>query len=529
MLQSKNMVTLAINDMPVQVEEGATILQAARKLGVEIPTFCHMDGRKPFTSCMICVVRDAATGQLLPSCSHPAGEGMVIETGSEPVREFRRETLNLLLSEHTGDCAAPCERICPTHMDIPRMLQQIMEGRLADAIVTVKRDIAFPAILGRICSAPCENGCHRGDHDAAVQICLLKRFVADVDLAAQFPYIPECAPASGKRVAIIGAGCAGGAAAYHLRRYGHGCDIFDEHDASGGAVRYAMTEEQCPRQVIEDEFVIVEKMGARFIFNTRVGRDIAMDRLRKEYDAIVLACGELTQDACKTLGLKYGQRGVKIDDDTLQSSDPQVFVCGGALRPTNAAVRSEAQAKAAAYAIDQLFKTGKAQAPPSRFDSKILRVSEDEIEQFMQGINPHARVEPAAGVSQGFTLEEARQEASRCMQCGCRKPDDCKLRDYAEEYGAGQKVYAAAERQPYTKLVHPCGVVFEPGKCLKCGVCVRLAREAGEELGLAFIGRGFDVRIAVPFNADLEKGLMKAAEKVVTTCPTGAMSFHARR
>ena len=90
-------------------------------------------------------------------------------------------------------------------MDIPTMLRQIAAGQFREAIATVKRDIALPAVLGRICPAPCEKICRRGDLDAAVSICLLKRLVADVDLASSEPYSPACEPASGKRVAIVGA------------------------------------------------------------------------------------------------------------------------------------------------------------------------------------------------------------------------------------------------------------------------------------------------------------------------------------
>ncbi len=94
----------------------------------------------------------------------------------------RKAALELLLSDHLGDCMGPCHVTCPANMNIPLMIRQILEGKLEDAIATVKKDIALPAVLGRICPAPCEKACRRDSYDNGVSICLLKRYVADVDL-----------------------------------------------------------------------------------------------------------------------------------------------------------------------------------------------------------------------------------------------------------------------------------------------------------------------------------------------------------
>ena len=107
------MVGLTIDGKFVEASEGATLLEAARRAGASIPTLCHMEGIRPLTSCMLCVVKDVKSGRLLPSCSVEIEDGMEIETGGEEVLASRRAVLELLLSEHVGDCEAPCLRTCP--------------------------------------------------------------------------------------------------------------------------------------------------------------------------------------------------------------------------------------------------------------------------------------------------------------------------------------------------------------------------------------------------------------------------------
>jgi len=141
-------VRLTLNGREAHAREGQTILDAAGEMGVFIPTLCHLNGTEGFTSCMICVVHETETGKLLPACSAPVREGMRIETEDETVRDARRHALEFLLSEHVGDCQAPCQRACPAHMDIPLMIRQIREGRAAEALVTVMEHIALPAVLG---------------------------------------------------------------------------------------------------------------------------------------------------------------------------------------------------------------------------------------------------------------------------------------------------------------------------------------------------------------------------------------------
>ena len=124
----------------------------------------------------------------------------------------------------------------------------------------------------------------------------------------------------------------------------------------------------------------------------------------------------------------------------------------------------------------------------------------------------------------GFNQQEAVSEATRCLRCDCRSSGHCALQSYAEAYGADASRFRQ-QRRKFEQYVQPGGVIFEPGKCILCGICVKLTEMAQEPLGLTFIGRGFDVRVATPFNRSIQDGLQNAAAECVRCCPTGALTF----
>ncbi len=234
-----------------------------RKLGIDIPALCYLEGYEPSTSCLCCLVKVNGGERLVPACATIVEEGAKVESETPEVHSARRQALELLLSDHLGDCVAPCFWACPALMDIPQMLRQISSGDLRGAIATIKHDIALPAVLGRICPAPCEKSCRRHDLDAAVAICLLKRYVADVDLVSGDPYLPPCQSGMGKKVAIIGAGPAGLAAAYYLAQAGHACTVFDENEQPGGRLWRETTAAELPRDMLHAEIAQITRLGMR--------------------------------------------------------------------------------------------------------------------------------------------------------------------------------------------------------------------------------------------------------------------------
>jgi predicted molibdopterin-dependent oxidoreductase YjgC len=335
------MARLTIDNRAVEVPDGATVLDAARKLGIEIPTLCHRDGHPPMTSCMACLVKVDGREKLLPSCATVVRDGMVVESETDEVRAARRTALELLFGDHLGDCIAPCSTACPEHINIPLMIREIQTGHIENA-----------GTIGKLCidCGRCEKACRRALKDAAVSIPALARYAA----------------------------------------------------ASAG------------------------------------------------------------------------------------DADP----------PSDATV--------------------------AKYSCHVGRPSEEEFDDYMTEADSRARLEVADG--EMFTDEHARLEAGRCMRCDCRRADDCRLRHFGQEYAARTAKHKG-ERQRFEQQVHPGNVIYEPGKCIACGLCVQVASEAGEELGLTFVGRGFKVRVAVPFDGSLGDGLRQVAAECVRICPTGALAF----
>jgi ferredoxin len=546
------MPQLMINGRAVTVENGVTVLEAARGLGITLPTLCHLPGKPAFTSCMICVVKNEVTGRLIPSCSAPVMEGMVITTDSDEVRQERKKILDLLLSEHAGDCEAPCTTTCPARMDIPLMIRQIAGGQLKEAYETVTERIALPAILGRICPAPCEKACRRGHHDAPVSICLLKRFVADsalkvdADLATlrsqrSLPSLRSTSRAAsvpGKRIAIIGAGPAGLAAAFYLARAGHSCTVFDDHAEPGGQLRYRVARDKLPMDVLDREIDVIRKLGVVFQMNTRIEPDNGIQRLKTDYDAIVLTPGRIHGDLLRLWPVESDGRGVKVEISTFRTSDPVVFAGGEVVHVGQMSVRAVAHGKSIACAIDQWLGGRPVMGLEKSFESRMGQLKDGEIDEMMKDADPGTRVEPEGEHGAGYSTDKAVQESRRCLQCDCRKATHCKLRDYSAEYGGSQKVYTGGARTKFTRLVSntphlnplPQGerggvmvssasqVIFESGKCIKCGICVHLS-------GLAFLGRGYETIVGVPFGDSLESALGSTAAECVSKCPTGALAW----
>lgn len=517
------MVRLTIDNQETEVPRGATLLDAAAKLGIDIPTMCFLKSLEPPTSCMLCVVDVQGRQGLLPACGTIAEDGMRVRTNTDRILQARKTALELLLSDHVGDCLGPCQLACPARMNIPLMLRQIAGGRLSQAIATVKHDIALPAVLGRICPAPCEEVCRRAQHDQAVAICQMKRYVADADLKSPSPYLPDCLPSRDKRVAIVGAGPAGLAAAYRLLQDGLACTVFDDHDQPGGMLRYEVSQNELPRDVLDAEIALIIKLGLEFKGATRLGADFSLEGLLQDYHAVFIATGQSDLQQQDLSGLEFGPKGIITAAGTYQTNLPGVFAGGGAIGSRRLAVRALADGKEAAAAIAQYLSGQTLTTPPRLFNSRMGRLQDGEMELFLTGAESIARFEPADPGTE-YSAQQAASQARRCLHCDCRKLDNCKLRHHAQQYSAGAGRFKAERRTFVQESQHDL-VVFEPGKCIDCGLCIQITSQAGEELGLAFVGRGFDVRVSVPFGRSLAEALQLTADRCVAACPTGALAL----
>ena len=285
-----NKFRLNINGKEVTGVAGQTILEVARENDIFIPTLCYDERTKIYGSCGLCMCEVEGNPKLCKACATEIAPGMVIKTDTERVIESRKTNLELLLSNHTGDCRPPCVLACPAQTDCQGYVGLIANGEYEKALELIKDKIPLPASLGRVCPHPCEEACRRGLIDEPISIQQLKRFAADTDLAGDI-FVPECEEDTGKSVAIIGGGPMGLSAAYFLRQMGHAVTIFESMPRAGGMLRYGIPEYRLPKAVLDEEIATIESMGVEIITNTRVGDDIPFETVRSDYDAVLLAIG----------------------------------------------------------------------------------------------------------------------------------------------------------------------------------------------------------------------------------------------
>jgi formate dehydrogenase major subunit len=670
------MVNLTIDGRPIRVPPGTTVLEAAQWLGIRIPTMCHVPGIEPATSCFICAVQIEGRRTLSPACGMPVAEGMVVLTASEDVRAARKMALELLLSDHAGECVAPCAAQCPAGLDIPGFVHGIATGDTHRAREVIAERLALPGSLGRICPRLCERECRRSDLDQGLSIGALHRYVADLS-----HYVPPCAPSTGKSVAIIGAGPAGLAAAYYLSKNGHACTLYDAHALAGGMLRYGIPANRLPKEALDAEIDAIRQLGAQFRMGQRWGEHFTLAGLRQQYAAVfvaigaqraqglrcqgeehalagieflervaggnapalgshvavvgggntamdcarsairlgarnvrvlyrrgrqempclmeeveaaeaegaqidllvapvrlernVLTCRRMTlgePDAsgrrrpveldgsdftmeCSTVIAAIGQSvdrslaereglavtawGIAADERTFASNLPGVFAGGDGVLGADLAVRAVAAGRMAAAAIHQYLSGQPVTGEPVVTAIAMRPVDEAERAAMFRAIERAARVHaPEIPMERRVTSfdevegrlpdGDAAREARRCLTCGCRKADCCRVRTLATEYGVDVYRFSGARRRFSQDLSHP-EVIYEPGKCICCDACVRIAAAAGETTGLALIGRGFDVAVAVPFGQPLSIGLRQAARQCAEACPTGALALRTAR
>jgi formate dehydrogenase major subunit len=295
-------VSFTIDGERVEVDPGTTILEAAKLKGKFIPTFCHMQELKPFASCFVCVVEVEGRPNLLPSCSTVAMKDMVVKTAGERVERARQTCVELLLSDHLGDCLGPCMTACPAGIDIPGFIKHLALGQDREAHQLIVHNMPLPGILGRVCTRPCETACRRQLVEEPIAICHLKRYPADTVAESGDEHLPNKAAATGKKVAIVGAGPAGLTAAYYLQILGHQCTVFEAHEAPGGMTRYGIPSYRLPRDVIDREVQVIEKLGCEFHYNKRLGQDFDLEQLRADHDAVFLALGAQKASSMRVKG-----------------------------------------------------------------------------------------------------------------------------------------------------------------------------------------------------------------------------------
>jgi len=230
----------------------------------------------------------------------------------------------------------PCQKACPAATDIPGYLSAIYEGRHEDAYMINLRDNVFPAVLGRVCARPCESECRHGWEDLGdpVAICFSKRSAADFkqqDLVVMEKWFPD----SGKRVAVVGSGVAGLAAARQLALLGHRVTVYEKHSVPGGMMNQGIPVFRLPREIIDKEIEQITALGVEMVCNTEIGKTIPLSMLAEQNDAVVMAAGTLRPNLLdlpgKELeGIRHGLDFLlEVNDTGTTQIGKKVVVIGG--------------------------------------------------------------------------------------------------------------------------------------------------------------------------------------------------------
>ena len=258
---------------------------------MRIPTLCHDRRLEPYASCWVCLVKVEKAKGFVPSCGTRVTPGMVITTQAPEVTAARRMALDLLLSNHYGDCKAPCTLTCPSNIDIQGYLGLVANGKAAEAVELIRRDNPMPAVIGRICPRPCEQKCRRNLVEEPLNINGIKRFVADAEARRA-----ECLPgpgrgASERRWLSSAQAPRGFPPRGTSREKGVDVTLYEAMEKAGGMLRYGIPDYRLPPAVLDRAIADMLSMGATLKTGVRLGTDVTLEKLRAENDAVVLAIG----------------------------------------------------------------------------------------------------------------------------------------------------------------------------------------------------------------------------------------------
>ncbi|MEW5956794.1 MAG: pyridine nucleotide-disulfide oxidoreductase/dicluster-binding protein [Chloroflexota bacterium] len=355
------------------------------------------------------------------------------------------------------ECAPACAAACPIHVDVRTVMAEISRGDFSAALKVLKKTLPYPGIISRICLQPCRAVCKRSKAGEAISMAALERACADWGDSTE---TPRRLPQRGKRVAIVGGGLSGLTAAFDLARKGYGVVIYEAGDHLGGSL-WNFSEEVLPRHIIHSELSIVEQVGAAAQLNMPVHND-ELAGLRREFDVVYLAIGANGE----IFNLALDEQGrIQVDPVTFATNQAGVFAGGSLLR--SAAERSPIQSisdgRRAAISIDRYLQ--KASLTAARLDEGAYTT---RLYTNMQGIAPLLAV-PVSNPAQGYTRQEAIQEAQRCLQCECM---ECvKVCEYLKHYGRYPKKYA---REIFNNLSIVMGARQSNlliNSCSLCGLC----------------------------------------------------------
>ena len=512
-------IEFILDGKTVTAEPNQTIMDVAKANGIEIPGLCGEKRISKTTSCFVCVVRDLKTGRFLPSCSARPAPGQEIDASSETVRDMRRTALNLLLSEHNGDCEAPCHLACPAHAAVEEYVRAGRKGDFLGALKLIKQRIPLPMSIGRVCPRFCEKDCRRNIDGKPVAINEFKRLAADLYYDS---YMEEKAPDTGKRVAIIGGGPAGLSAAYYLTLAGVNCTIFEAMKKAGGMTRYGIPEYRLPKTAILDrELAHFDKLGVKFEFGRKLGENLQLDELQKNFDAVIIAIGCWKASGIRCEGEELATSGIEflrgVAENGNKAPNPgKVIVLGGGNTAMDC-VRTSV--RLGSSDVSCFYRRTEAEMPAEKLE---LAEAKEEGVKFQYLVAP-VKLESRNGKQ---ILTCRKMELGEPDASGRRKPVEIPGSDYEVEADTviaaiGQKTaapaglpvnkfgYLAAEAMPNR--------LYAAGDCLTGAATVVEAVAGGRRAALLVLRDvlGQEIELENPINVSRGKWQHMAFDEVV--------------
>ena len=357
------------------------------------------------------------------------------QTAPNPVlttlRHFRNEFEDHILARRcsAGVCEelalSPCENSCPLHMNIPRFLQLFKEDRLEEAFLSVILDNPLPSSTGRVCQHPCDGRCRRQTLDQAVNMREVHRFIADSIFESEKyermvqTIVARKLEATGRKVAVVGAGPAGLTAAFYLAMLGHDVTVYDSKSEAGGMLRFALPEYRLPKGILAREIGLIERLGVKFCFNTRVGFDLPLNDLDDHFDMIFLAIGTWKESWVYQSGTEL--KGVYPALNFLEavaagqevSLGKRVAIIGGG----NAAIDSARTALRKGSAVSVFYRRERKDMPAIEEETQAAR---DEGARFVFLAAPHRVIGDAKGNVKAIEIVKTR--LGEYDSSGRRKP-----------------------------------------------------------------------------------------------------------
>ena len=415
---TEQFVNIVLNGEKYSTRANQTILQVAEEAGLKIPTLCHDPRIEPYGSRWVFLVKVEGARGFVPACAKKIREGLNIVPEDEEILTSRKIALELLLSNHSGDCKPPGTLTCPSNIDVQGYVGLIANEKYSEALQLIKKDNPFPSVCGRVCPRPCEDACRRNLVDTPVAIDWLKRYVADLDLFSDESFDPPCVGPTGKRVAIVGGGPAGLSAASYLVQEGIKVTVFEGEEKAGGMLRYGIPDYRLPQDLLDAEIATISRLGVEIRTGMHLGRDISLDQLQKDYDAVILALGawksrpmQITGEdlPCVISGIEFLRKSAK---GTPPSLGKRIAVIGGGNTAIDAARTS---LRLGSQEVSIFYRRSRAEMP----------ATEMEIEEALEeGVNINYLAAPVAieKSSEGYLLTLIKMELGEPDASGRQRP-----------------------------------------------------------------------------------------------------------